>query len=392
MNRRLSDASERLFGQPMFQILSRIKELEREGENVIHFEIGDPDFDTPANVAEAGIRAIKEGKTHYSPAIGEYALRKAIQEKNQEIRGFTPDLEQILVSPGANILIYFMVACIMNPGEEIILPDPCFSTYISVAKYCNVNPVFVPLLPENGFRMQPKDVLQKITDKTRIVLLNSPHNPTGSVMLPEEMQEIARICHERDIYVITDEIYRWLNYRDEKNYSVSITDNCKEHILVVDGFSKSYAMTGWRLGYAIAPKELVSKMSLLLETLCSCTPAFIQYAGMEALGGPRDAVLQMKETYNRRRKILVEGLNHIEGIRCQEPQGAFYVFPNIEKTGLTDTEFASRLLEEAKVGVVAGQDFGMAGRGHIRLCYATDEEKIVEGLARIKRFVDKFCP
>lgn len=387
MNQRLSDASERLFGQPMFQILSRIKELEREGENVIHFEIGDPDFDTPVNVAEAGIRAIKEGKTHYSPAIGEYDLRRVIQEKNQEIRGFTPDLEQILVSPGANILIYFMVACIMNPGEEIILPDPCFSTYISVAKYCNVNPVFVPLRPEKGFRMQPEDVLQSITPKTRIVLINSPHNPTGSVMFPEEMQEIARICRERDIYVITDEIYRWLNYRDEKNYSVSITDKCQEHILVVDGFSKSYAMTGWRLGYAIAPERLVGKMSLLLETLCSCAPAFIQYAGIEALTGPQDAIMKMKETYNRRRKILVEGLNHIDGIHCQEPQGAFYVFPNIEKTGLTDVEFASRLLEEAKVGVVAGQDFGRAGKGHIRLCYATDEEKIIEGLARIKQFV-----
>ncbi|MCM1326562.1 MAG: pyridoxal phosphate-dependent aminotransferase [Bacteroidales bacterium] len=387
MNQRLSDASERLFGQPMFQILSRIKELEREGESVIHFEIGDPDFDTPVNVADAGIKAIKEGKTHYSPAIGEYALREVIQSKNQEIRGFVPNMEQILVSPGANILIYFMVACIMNSGEEIILPDPCFSTYISVAKYCNVNPVFVPLRPEHEFRMQPEDVLKRITDKTRIVLLNSPHNPTGSVMLPEEMREIARICYERDIYVITDEIYRWLNYRDEKNYSVSIADECKEHILVVDGFSKSYAMTGWRLGYAIAPKALVSKMSLLLETLCSCAPSFIQYAGIEALLGPQDAVLKMKETYNRRRKLLVDGLNRIDGIHCQEPQGAFYVFPNIEKTGLTDTEFAKRLLEEAKVGVVAGQDFGMAGRGHIRLCYATDEEKIVEGLARIKQFV-----
>lgn len=387
MERRLSDASERLFGQPMFQILSRIKELERKGERVIHFEIGDPDFDTPTNVSNAGIKAIKEGRTHYSPSIGEYALRKAIQEKNLEIRGFTPELEQILVSPGANILIYFMVACIMNPGEEIILPDPCFSTYISVARYCNVNPVFVPLRAEKGFRMQPEDVLKKITPRTRIVLINSPHNPTGSVMFREEMQEIARICRERDIYVITDEIYRWLNYRDDNNYSISLIDQCRDYILVVDGFSKSYSMTGWRLGYTIAPVKLVDKMSLLLETLCSCVPAFVQYAGIEALIGSQDAIVKMKEIYNHRRKILVDGLNQIGGIQCQEPQGAFYVFPNIEQTGLTDIDFARRLLEEAKVGVVPGQDFGIAGKGHIRLCYATDEENIREGLTRINQFV-----
>lgn len=388
MKLRLSDASERLFGQPMFQILSRIKELERNGAGVIHFEIGDPDFETPINISEAGIRAIKEGKTHYSPAIGEYDLRKVIQEKNQEIRGFTPDIEQILISPGANILIYFMVSCIMNPGEEIILPDPCFPTYISVAKYCNVTPIFVPLREEKKFRMQPEDVLKKITPKTRIVLINSPHNPTGAVMSPEEMDEIARICKERGIYVITDEIYRWLNYRDTKNYSPSLMDQCCDNILVVDGFSKSYAMTGWRLGYAIAPSKLVSKMSLLLETLCSCTPAFVQYAGIEALNGSQDTIIRMRKIYNQRRRLLVEGLNHIDGIHCQEPQGAFYVFPNIEETGLTDIEFASRLLEEAHVGVVAGQNFGMAGEGHIRLCYATDEEKVKEGLERIKQFVN----
>lgn len=175
---RLSDASGRLFGQPMFQILSRIKELERAGEHIIHFEIGDPDFDTPQNIVEAGVRAVRNGQTHYSPPIGEYDFRKVIQEKNMEIRGFTPDMEQILVSPGANILIYFMVSCLMNPGEEIVLPAPCFSTYISVAKYCNVKPVFVELRAEQGFRMQAEDVLAKITPKTRIVLINSPHNPT----------------------------------------------------------------------------------------------------------------------------------------------------------------------------------------------------------------------
>lgn len=388
MEKRLSEASNRLFGQPMFQILDQIKEMERQGENIIHFEIGDPDFNTPDNIIEAGCQALRNGYTHYSPPIGEYDLRKAICEKNKSIRGFTPDMEQVMTAPGANILIYFIVACLMNPGEEIILPDPCFSTYISVAKYCSVKPVFVALKEEHEFRMQPQDVLDKITPKTRVVLINSPHNPTGAVMTKDEMDEIAKICYERNIYLVTDEIYRGLNYNDEKNYSVSINDKCKENIIVIDGFSKAYAMTGWRLGYSIAPAYLIQKMQLLLETLCSCAPCFVQYAGIEALTGDQESILRMKNTYNRRRKVLVQGLNEIKGIRCLEPQGAFYVFPNIEGTGLSSREFAKRALNEAKVGLVPGEDFGMSGKGHIRLCYATDEEKIVEGIRRLKEFVN----
>lgn len=387
MEPHLSQASNRLFGQPMFQILTRIKEMERQGKHIIHFEIGDPDFATPDNIMEAGCRAIRDGYTHYSPAVGEYSLRQAICQKNQEIRGFVPDMDQVIVTPGANIMIYFVVSCLMDVGDEIILPDPCFSTYISVARYCNVKPVFIKLREENQFRMSPKDVLNNITDKTRIVLVNSPHNPTGAVMTQDELEEIESICRERNIYLVTDEIYRWLNYRDVKNYSVSTVDKCKENVIVIDGFSKAYAMTGWRLGYGIAPAYIVDKMQLLLETVCSCVPCFTQYAGVEALLGNQDAIVRMREIYNSRRNTLVKGLNEIEGISCVQPEGAFYAFPNIENTGLSGREFAERALYEANVGLVSGEDFGDGGRGYVRLCYATSEENILEGVDRLKRFV-----
>ena len=326
--------------------------------------------------------------SHYSPAIGEYELRQAIRDKNVEFRGFTPEIDQVMVSPGANILIYFMIACIMNPGEEIILPNPCFSSYISIAKFCDVNPVFVELADEQQFHMRPEDVLKRISPLTKAVLLNSPHNPTGAVMTKEEIDEIADICSERDIYLISDEIYRWLNYSNERNYSASVRDHCRENVLVIDGFSKAYAMTGWRLGYAIAPPEIINKMQLLLETICSCVPAFVQLAGVEALLGNQQSIVRMRETYDRRRKLFVNGLNGIRGIECAEPNGAFYIFPNVERSGLSDREFAERLLEEEGVGVVPGTDFGYAGKGHIRLCYAADEEDIREGIRRIENFVN----
>jgi len=385
---RLSFAANRLFGQPMFQILTKIKEMERTGKNIVHFEIGDPDFNTPENIINAGIKSLNAGRTHYASAVGDYELRKKICEINETVRGFKPDIDQVMISPGANILIYFMVQCLMNQGEEIILPDPCFSTYISVAKFCDVKLIFVPLKEQNGFRMQPKDILERITDKTRIILVNSPHNPTGAVMTNDELDEIYKICKEKDIYLISDEIYRWLNY-ENKNYSVSVNDKCKENVLVIDGFSKAYAMTGWRLGYTIAPEPIINKMQLLLETLCSCVPPFIQDAGIEALAGTQEPIKAMRDTYYKRRNLLIEGLNSIPKIQCNKPEGAFYVFPNITKTGISSTEFADRLLEEALVGVVPGEAFGEAGRGYIRLCYATDEKNIIEGIERIRRFVKK---
>lgn len=384
---KLSDAAELLKGQPMFKILSRIKEMERAGEHIIHFEIGDPDFASPTNVINACTVALEEGYTHYSDSMGDYDFRKTIAENNLFTRGFEPDIDQILVTPGANIMIYYAVRCLVNPGDDVIVQNPCFPTYLSVFNFCGVNPIGVPLKEENEFRLQPDDLEKAITDKTRLIIVNSPHNPTGAVMRQEELEAIAEIAIKHKIYLYLDEIYSRMNWGETPFYSPSIIDKCKDYLILANGFSKAFAMTGWRLGVGIGPKHVMEKMGLLLQTTSSCVPSFIQKAGIEAICGDQSQVNIMMQEYKKRRDILVAGLNDIDKIECLNPGGAFYVFPNIKATGLTSAEFAQRLLEEAKVGVCSGRDFGTAGEGYIRLCYATSTDEIVEGIRRIKEFV-----
>lgn len=385
----LSDAANLLEGQPMFKILSRIKELEREGKHIVHFEIGDPDFNTPKNIVNASINALNDNLTHYSDSLGDYDFRELICKNNLNSRGFEPDIDQVLVTPGANIIIYYAVRCLVNPGDEVIVQDPCFPTYLSVFKFCGVKPVFVPLKKENEFRLDPNDLREKITDKTRLIIINSPHNPTGSIMLPEELKEVGKIALENDIYLYCDEIYSRMNYGETPFYSPSILDECKNRIIVANGFSKAFAMTGWRLGTVIGPKKVIGKMGLLLQTTSSCVSSFIQKAGMEAINGNQKEVIKMMEEYKERRDLIVKGLNSIDKISCLNPGGAFYVFPDIRETGLTSQEFAVQLLESKGVGVCAGDDFGAAGEGFVRLCYATSQDEIKEGIKRIKEFVDE---
>lgn len=384
----LSEAAYNLQGQPMFKIQARIKELERLGRDIVHFEIGDPDFQTPGNIIDAAWNALNDGFTHYSESMGDYDFREIIAENNLISRGFKPDINQILVTPGANILIYYAVRCLVNPGEEVIVQDPCFPTYLSVFNFCGVKPVFVPLLEENGFRLNPNDLEEKITEKTRMIIINSPHNPTGSVMYPEELAAVEEIAQKYHLYLYCDEIYSRLNYGETPFYSPSIIDKCKENIIVANGFSKAFAMTGWRLGVGIGPVHVMEKMGLLLQTTSSCVPSFIQKAGIEAITGSQNDVWHMISTYKRRRDLLVDGLNSIDKLSCLRPEGAFYVFLNIKKTGLTSAEFTHRLLEEGDVGVCSGSDFGVSGNGFVRLCYATSEERIYEGLSRIRKFVE----
>lgn len=384
----LSDAAYLLQGQPMFKILSKIKEMERAGENIIHFEIGDPDFSTPQNIIDAGIEALNNGFTHYSDSMGDYDFRKVVAENNLKTRGFQPDIDQVLVTPGANMMIYYAVRCLVNPGDEVIVQDPCFPTYLSVFNFCGVKPIGVPVYEKNGFRLDPKDLEKRITDKTRLIIVNSPHNPTGAVIRPKELEEIGKLAIRHRIYLYLDEIYSRMNYGDIPFYSPSILDQCKEYTIVANGFSKAFAMTGWRLGVGIGPKRVMEKMGLLLQTTSSCVPSFIQKAGIAAIQGSQDEVKSMVKEYQERRDILVKGLNEINNIDCANPGGAFYVFPNITKTGLTSEQFAHRLLEKAKVGVCAGSDFGASGEGFIRLCYAASKEDIVEGIKRIKYFTE----
>ena len=384
----LSDAAYLLKGQPMFKILARIKEMERAGEDIVHFEIGDPDFSTPQNVIDAGVKALHDGYTHYSDSMGDYDFRKIIADNNLHTRGFRPEIDQVLVTPGANMLIYYAVRCLVNPGDEVIVQDPCFPTYLSVFNFCGVKPVGVPLYEKNGFRLNPKDLEERITDRTRLIIINSPHNPTGAVLMPQELEEIGKIALKHRIYLYSDEIYARMNYGDVPFYSPSVLDQCKEYVIVANGFSKAFAMTGWRLGVGIGPAKVIEKMGLLLQTISSCVPSFIQRAGIAAIQGSQDAVRKMMDEYKERRDILVKGLNEIDHIDCLNPGGAFYVFPNITKTGLTSEQFAHRLLENAKVGVCAGSDFGIGGEGYIRLCYATSKQDIIEGIKRIKYFVE----
>ncbi len=384
--RRISDAAGRLEGQKMFQILARAKELEREGKSIIHFEIGDPDFGTPQNIVNAAYDSLRKGETHYTPSSGILELKVAAADVTIRSRGFRPDLNQLLVTPGANAQLFYAFSCAVNPGEEVIIPDPSFVSYRSILNFLGIKPVGIQLKEENEFRLNPEDVRKAVTDRTRMIVINSPHNPTGSVMNEEEISEVYKIAEERDIYLLSDEIYARMKYHDSnmKTCSPSKFDYCKERTILVNGFSKSFAMTGWRLGVVTAPADLVEKMGLLLETTTSCVSPFIQKAGVEALRGSSEPIFEMIEQFRKRRDVAVAGLNDLPGVKCVKPQGAFYAFPNITRTGLDSYEFTKLMLDEAGVALCPGPFFGKYGEGYVRLCYANSLENIERGIARMR--------
>jgi len=380
----LSQVTSQIDGQPMFKYLDKAKALEAQGRHLIHMEIGEPDFDTPKNVTYAAIQALTQGDTHYTSSYGTIEFREAVRFATERSRGFKPDLNQVLVTPGANIAIYYAVFCLVDPGYEVIVPDPGFSTYYSNIKMCGAVPVRVPLKEENEFRMNPDDIEAAITDKTRLIIINSPQNPTGSVLTTDEVKRIYDIAKKYDIYIYSDEIYARMNYEGVSFSSPSIYDHCKEHVILSNGFSKAFAMTGWRLGTVIGPANVIERMAALLQTTSSCVSPFIQRAGVEAIYGSQESVTNMMNEYKARRDLLVNGLNQIKGISCLNPGGAFYVFPNIKGTGMTSDQVVEKLLD---AGVVAlpGHCFGEHGEGYIRLVYATSRENIQEGLKRIEK-------
>ena len=387
--RELSDLSNRTDGQPMFKLLDKVKKLEVEGKEIIHFEIGDPDFRTPENISNAGIKAIKNGFTHYVSSSGLTEFRQKICETTEVSRGFKPNIDQGLVTPGANIAIFYAISCIVNPGEEVIVPDPGFPTYYSTIKMCNTKAVHVPLLESNKFRMNPKDIENSITEKTRMIIINSPQNPTGSVMTKEEIRMTYEIAEKHDLYLYSDEIYARMVYKDSVFNSPSVYDKCQERTIISNGFSKAFAMTGWRLGAVIGPSNVVEKMKLLLETTSSCVPPFIQKAGIEAIEGEQTSQKSMYDEYEQRRNIVVDGINSIHGLSCITPGGAFYVFINIKKTGMTSESFCDYILEDAGVAILPGTSFGEFGEGFVRICYAVNQDKIKNALERIKKSISK---
>lgn len=380
----LSVAALNVQGQPMFRMLDKVQKLERNGQHILHFELGEPNFDTPPNIVEAACRALKGGETHYTSSMGLYAFREVIQQTTQLSRGFQPDIDQILVTPGANAIIYLAVSCLVNPGEEVIVPDPGFPTYYSAIQYCGAIPVPVPLRESNQFRLNPEDLRKRITPKTRLIIINSPSNPTGGVMTPAEIDEVARIAAEHDIYLLSDEIYARMVFQGGSRFHTpAALDQCKERTIIINGFSKAFAMTGWRLGVAIGPKEVIEKMGLVLQTIVSCVPPFIQMAGIEAIKGDQSAIAEMLAEYQQRRDVLVAGLNGIPGIKCVKPEGALYAFPNISGTGMTSEEFADFALEKAGVALLPGNNFGAYGEGYVRLCYVNTLENIEQAVGQL---------
>lgn len=386
---RMSIIANHIDGQPMFKILDEASRLEREGIDILHFELGEPDFDTPKHIVDAAIKSLQNGETHYTSSLGLYDFRLAIQQTTLVSRKFKPDINQILVTPGANSIIYLAIKCLVNPGEEVIVPNPGFPTYYSAIKACGAVAVPVTLHEEDAFRLQPENLQKLVTPKTRLIILNSPSNPTGAVMLPDEIKQVAQIAKKYNIFLLSDEVYSRLIFNDEKKFfSPSLLDHCKERTIILNGFSKGFAMTGWRLGVAIAPKEIIEKMGLLVSTIVSCVPPFIQRAGIEAINGEQVELQVMKREYAIRKKILVDGLNSIKGISCIEPDGAIYAFPNIKKTGMTSDEFADFCLHRAGVALLSGGSFGVAGEGFVRMCYVNNIENIKKAISKIKQALE----
>jgi len=374
-------------GAGIFDVLSRAQALERQGKRILHFEIGQPDFPTPECVKEAAKQALDENFTGYVSAHGILELKEAIQNEIELTRGFRPSLNQILIVPGGNSAIYYMIrAASENPiEEEVIHPNPGFPTYRAVVHYLNTGNISLPLKEENEFRLNPLDVQENISSKTQVIILNSPQNPTGSVMKKEEIVRIAEFAEENNIYILSDEIYSKMTY-DEEFFSCSIRDECKERTVILDGFSKAYSMTGWRLGYTIGPEKIIERMGLLISMTISCVNAFIQKAGVAALTlrEPQEELKSNMQSFRKRRDTIVEGLNSIPGFSCLKPQGAFYVFPNIRGTGKASKELADKLLEENGVACLPGTVFGDAGEGYLRFSYATSIDIINEAIENIR--------
>ena len=383
--KKLSNAALSVSGQPMFKVLDKAEQLERDGKKIIHFELGEPKFNTPRNIVDAAVKSLQNGDTHYVNSYGKYQLRTLIQETTLKSRGFRPDINQILITPGANAVIFLAISCLVNRGEEVIIPDPGFPTYISSANFLGAKIVTVPLYEHNSFKLNPDDLRSKITSKTRLIIINSPSNPTGSLIDPDELIEIAKIAEEKDIYLLSDEIYARMVFGEpEKFFSIGLQDACKKRIIIANGFSKAFAMTGWRLGAAIGPAVIIEKMMLVLQTISSCVPPFIQEGGIEAIQGDKADLKEMMDFYKKNRDYLVDNLNLIKGITCLKPDGAIYAFPNITGTGMSSESFANYLLDNCGIAVIPGNHFGVSGEGYVRLSYTISFELIVEAIEKMK--------
>ena len=370
-----------------FAVSARARALEAQGRPMIHLQIGEPDFDTPAHVREAAKRALDEGATHYAPFPGIPELREAIAADVTKRKGFAADPSQVFVTVGGKGVMLYAILGLIDPGDEVIVPDPGYPIYESLTRFVGATPVPIPIRMEHEFRLDVDELATLITPRTRLLIINSPANPTGGVLNRADLVRIAELAREHDLWVMTDEIYGRILYDGEEHISIASLPGMTERTIVLDGFSKTFAMTGWRLGYAVVPESLKEVYSELVINTISCAPTFAQVGAVQALVGPQDDVEAMVVEFKARRDMVVNGLNEIQGIRCATPLGAFYAFPDISGTGLSGAEFAERLLVEADVCVLAGTAFGGVGTDHIRISYANSRENLTEALGRIGRFV-----
>ncbi len=371
-----------------YQVLARAQELESQGKHIIHLEIGEPDFNTPSHVSLAGIRAIANGQTRYNPPAGMTFLRETIAEYAGRLRGVQIKPSQVVVSPGAKPNLFFPTLALVNPGDEVIYPDPGFPTYEAMIGVAGGIPVAVPVLEKNGFSFDLEVFDQLVNPKTKLIILNSPSNPTGGIIPQKDLEHIADVAIRYNCWVLSDEIYNQLVFDDYKAPSILSIPGMAERTIIMDGFSKTYAMTGWRLGYGIMPEGLANRVSLLLTHSIGCTAHFTQVAGIEALTGPQDYVSMMVKEYQRRRDLLVDALNQMPGISCLKPQATFYAFPNIKASGMTSNELANLLLDGG-VAVLPGSAFGKYGEGHLRIVFANSYENIQIALERMDKVFRK---
>ncbi|HEX7127044.1 MAG TPA: pyridoxal phosphate-dependent aminotransferase [Thermodesulfobacteriota bacterium] len=377
-----ADRMQNLGTETAFEVLVRAKALEASGRHVIHLEIGEPDFQTPPNIVEAGIRALRDGLTRYGPSAGLPELREAICESLWTTRRVRATPDQVVVTPGAKPIIFFGILATVNPGDEVLLPDPGFPIYESVVRFVGGVPVPVPLLESNGFALDLAALERLATPRTRLLIFNSPANPTGGVIPPADIERIAAFAERRDLWVMADEIYSQILY-EGTHASIAALPGLSARTILIDGFSKTYAMTGWRLGYGVMPAPLAAHVTRLVVNSNSCTAGFVQAAGVEALRGPQEASRAMVAEFRARRDLIVARLNEIPGIRCALPQGAFYAFPNVSGLPVDARAFADRLLERHGVAALAGTCFGAGGDGYLRLSYANSTENLLAAADRI---------
>lgn len=378
----------RLGTESAFEVLAKAKSLEAQGKDIIHLEIGQPDFTTPMNVCEAAFKAMKDGHTGYCPSAGLPEFRETVAHHISETRKIDIHPDEVTVTPGAKPIIFFTILALVDDGDEVIYPEPGFPVYESVIDFIGGKAIALPLREEVDFRFRIEDLVDSITERTKLLILNSPQNPTGGTLTANDLTAIAALAQQHHFYILTDEVYSRLLYEGTHQSIISLP-GMKEQTILIDGHSKTYAMTGWRLGYGVAPREIADKITQLTINSNSCTATFTQIAGIEALTGPQTFVSKMVKEFQKRRDVIVDGLNAINGIKCVKPLGSFYVFPNVTELPLSCEELADYLMDEVGVALLPGTAFGKFGDGYLRLSYANSLENIEDALERIETAIDK---